>query len=222
MQKSTSNPSVNYATACYRPSSIAKTFKEAVSSLLDYGLRNTSRGSTRLTSRYDGAGSDEGRMLAVSTLPRINHRSKTFRRRPSLKTFESESSLRSTGSIRALDRFVPRRATLDSATECYQISKDPKTLSTDEKLFRNKVVSQDAFNPRRRVTSPIPRANRHIQRRNFSGNRSGSGGGSVLTFQRDPADANGERQVGIPESWSMQTAFCYLWPWFHYRLKCHP
>jgi meiosis-specific APC/C activator protein AMA1 len=117
---------------------------------------------------YDGAGEDEAHIIAITTLPRLNHRSKLFRRRPSLKTFS--------GSIRAPDRFLPRRQTLDSATESFHSNSDPKTLSMDEKLFRNKTASQDAFNPRRRVTSPIPRSSRVMQRRNFSGNRSGSGG----------------------------------------------
>lgn len=118
-------------------------------------------------------------MLAYSTLPRFNHRSKTFRRRPSLKTFDSGSSIRSVGSIRSPDRFLPRRPNTASATESFQTSVDPKSLSTDEKLFRNKDASPDAFNPRRTVTSPVPRAHRPAsrpERRHFSGNRSGSGG----------------------------------------------
>ncbi|KAK0100681.1 hypothetical protein ONS95_007132 [Cadophora gregata] len=40
-----------------------------------------------------------------------------------------------------------------------------------------------------------------MPRRNFSGNRSGSGGGSVLTFQRDPTAVNGERQVSVGTIW---------------------
>jgi hypothetical protein len=88
--------------------------------------------------------------------------------------------LRSTRSIRAPDRYLPKRPNLDSATESFRANKDPGTLSTDEKLLRNKHASLDAFNSRRRVTSPIPQINRPSQRRNFSGNRSGSGGKKYL------------------------------------------
>ena len=116
----------------------------------------------------------------MATLPRSQARCKTssFHRRPSLKrAFESNSSTKSTGSLRSPDRFLPsRRPTLESAVQSFRASKDPQILSTDERLLRNKDASPDAFNPRRRVTSLIPRPNRPLKRRDFSGNRSGGVG----------------------------------------------
>jgi hypothetical protein len=129
--------------------------------------------------RYDGPADDEKLPIVPATLPRLNARSKNtaYFRRPSLKTFDSNSSLNSGGSLRTPDRFVPRRRpALDSAIQSFRANKDPKVLSTEEKLMRHKDVSPDAFNPRRRVSSPIPEANRPISRRNYSGRRSGSGG----------------------------------------------
>ncbi|CZT10126.1 related to meiosis-specific APC/C activator protein AMA1 [Rhynchosporium graminicola] len=149
-------------------------------------------------SQFDGPSDSEKRALAIATLPRINPRTNTFRRRPSLKAFTSSGS---SGSLRAPDRFLQRRQGLDSAVESFRASRDPRTLTTDEKLLRHKDASPDAFNPRRRATTPIPNAIRPPTRRNFSGNRSGSGGGSVLTFQRDPAAPNGERQVSVGTIW---------------------
>jgi meiosis-specific APC/C activator protein AMA1 len=112
-----------------------------------------------------------------------------------LNTFDSNSS--QAGSLRCPDRFVPtRRTALDVATQLFRANKDPATLTTDEKLLRHKDASWDSFNPRRRVTSPIPRANR-LERRNVSRTRSGGGGGSVLTFRQDLPGPNGERQVSL-------------------------
>lgn len=131
------------------------------------------RKSPAIANQYDGPSDTEKRALSISTLPRINPRTSNFRRRPSLKTFASSTS---SGSFRSPDRFLPIRSTLDSAVESFRTSKDPRTLTMDEKLLRHKDASQDAFNPRRRATSPIPSSNRPVPRRNFSGNRSGSGG----------------------------------------------
>ncbi|KAL5323825.1 hypothetical protein ACEPPN_008367 [Leptodophora sp. 'Broadleaf-Isolate-01'] len=156
------------------------------------------RKSPAIANQYDGPSDTEKRALSISTLPRINPRTSNFRRRPSLKTFASSTS---SGSFRSPDRFLPIRSTLDSAVESFRTSKDPRTLTMDEKLLRHKDASQDAFNPRRRATSPIPSSNRPVPRRNFSGNRSGSGGASVLTFQRDPTAVNGERQVSVGTIW---------------------
>lgn len=144
----------------------------------DNGYHKPSRvKSPRTIICYDGAGDDEGRVLSANTLPRLNPCSSTSRQRASLQTFESGSTLRSTGSLKSPDRFLPKRPSLASSTESFRSNKDPKTLSTTEKLVRNKEASPDAFNPRRRVTSPVPQAMRSPpQRRNFSGNRSGSGG----------------------------------------------
>ncbi|KAL2073024.1 hypothetical protein VTL71DRAFT_10348 [Oculimacula yallundae] len=151
-----------------------------------------------LANQFDGPSDTEKRALSISTLPRVNPRTNTYRRRPSLKAFASSGSA---GSLRAPDRFLQRRHGLDSAVESFRTSKDPRTLTTDERLLRHKDASPDAFNPRRRATTPIPNAIRPLPRRNFSGNRSGSGGGSVLTFQRDPTATNGERQVSVGTIW---------------------
>ncbi|KAI9049684.1 hypothetical protein LZ554_005840 [Drepanopeziza brunnea f. sp. 'monogermtubi'] len=156
------------------------------------------RESSALPSQYDGPSDNEKRVHSTATLPRINPRKNVVRRRPSLKALgNSTSSI----SFRSPDRFLPRRPTLESAVESFRTSKDTKALTTDEKLLRHKDASPDAFNPRRRVTSPIPNAARTEPRRNFSGNRSGSGGATVLTFQRDPAATNGERQVSVGTIW---------------------
>jgi hypothetical protein len=135
-----------------------------------------------MSDRYDGPADDEKLPVTPATLPRLNARSKnaTYFRRPSLKTFDSNSCSKSGGSLRTPDRFVPRRRpALDSAIQSFRANKDPKALSTNEKLLRHKDVSPDAFNPRRRVSSPIPQANRPPARRNYSGRRSGSGGMGV-------------------------------------------
>ena len=130
----------------------------------------------RAPSRYDGADEERVGYRSAVTLPRLRPRTNTFHR-PSLRTVRSNLSIASTGSIRAPDRFLPARPSLDSAIQNFRANKDPKTLSSDEKLLRHKDASPDAFNPRRRVSSPIPRANRTVlDRRNVSGRRSGSGG----------------------------------------------
>ena len=146
---------------------------------LDFGDFRVRPASHAISSKYDGSSDEPGVVWGVATLPRLKARSKTtaFRRRPSLNAFESTSSTRSTGSLRSPDRFLPcRRPTLESAVQSFRANKDPHVLSTGEKLLRNKDASPDAFNPRRRVTSPIPRPNTSLTRRNFSGNRSGGGG----------------------------------------------
>ncbi|KAG4430502.1 hypothetical protein IFR05_014007 [Cadophora sp. M221] len=177
-----------------RPSSIKLEILKRKHTIANDVLRK----SPDIVSQYDGPSDTEKRALSISTLPRINPRTSNFRRRPSLKTFASSAS---SSSFRCPDRFLPIRPTLDSAVESFRTSKDPRTLTTDEKLLRHKDASLDAFNPRRRATSPIPSANRPVPRRNFSGNRSGSGGASVLTFQRDPTAVNGERQVSVGTIW---------------------
>ncbi len=129
--------------------------------------------------RYDGPADDEKLPITPATLPRLNARSKNtaYFRRPSLKIFDSNSSLNSGGSLRSPDRFVPRhRSGLNSAIQSFRANKDPKVLSAEEKLMRHKDVSPDAFNPRRRVSSPTPQANRRVARRNYSGRHSRSGG----------------------------------------------
>lgn len=131
--------------------------------------------SSFVKQRYDGP-ADDCQIPAAATLPRVRTRS-VFRRRPQLTTYDSSASQKSLGSIRSPDRFLPaRRSALDFATQTFRANKDPKSLTLDEKLVRNKEASFDAFNPRRSVTSPIPLANRPTARRNVSANRSGGGG----------------------------------------------
>jgi hypothetical protein len=144
-----------------------------------HALQDAFQTTSVMKSRYDGPADDEKLPIVPATLPRLNARSKhtAYFRRPSLKTFDSNSSSNSGGSLRTPDRFVPRRRpALDAAIQSFRANKDPKVLSIEEKLMRHKDVSADAFNPRRRVSSPIPQANRPVPRRNYSGRRSGSGG----------------------------------------------
>jgi meiosis-specific APC/C activator protein AMA1 len=185
-----------------------------------------------MKARYEGPADDEKPPPTPATLPRLNRRSKstTYFRRPSLATFHSNSTSNSGGSLRTPDRFVPRRRpALDSAIQSFRANKEPKALSAEEKLLRHKDVSPDAFNPRRRLSPPIPQANRPIARRNYSGRRSGSGGialelsqmetleawwtnfslgGSVLAFQRDPAGPDGSRQVRVHRVWFLPHPHC--------------
>jgi meiosis-specific APC/C activator protein AMA1 len=144
--------------------------------------------SLSIRQRFDGPSDDRptlqasnlqasGDQLPKSRLP--------TRRRPVLSTCDSNSSQQS-GALRRPDRFVPTRSSssLDLATQTFRANKDPASLTPDEKLLRNKCASWDSFNPRRRVTSPIPRALRPTERRNVSGNRSGGGGKfAVFSFQ---------------------------------------
>lgn len=149
--------------------------------LLDV-FKETSRKFSELTGIFDGPVDDDKPLPTPVTLPRLNPRSKNteYFRRPSLKTFDFNSTSKSGSSLRSPDRFVPRRRPdLDSVVQSFRANKEPKALSTEEKLLRHKDVSPDAFNPRRRISSPIPQANRPISRRNYSGRRSGSGGMSL-------------------------------------------
>jgi meiosis-specific APC/C activator protein AMA1 len=141
-------------------------------------FQDASRKCSKLTGIFDGPADDDKPLPAAATLPRHNPRSQnTYFRRPSLKIFDSNSTSNSRGSLRSPDRFVPRRRPdLDSVIQSFRANKEPNALSTEEKLLRHKDVSPDAFNPRRRISSPIPQANRPISRRNYSGRRSGSGG----------------------------------------------
>ena len=162
--------------------------------------------TVKFRGRYDGPDdAPPGRPepeVGVSTPP---HRrlETSMCRRPSLKVLHSSSS-KSTSSLRFPDRFLPRRTTLDSAAQSYRVNKDPEKLSSSEKLLRNNEASLDAFNPRRRVTSPIPPPNGSPVlpvRRNFTATR--GGGASALTFQRDPVPANGERHVSVGTVWTV-------------------
>lgn len=109
-----------------------------------------------------------------------NRSTSSERLRPALKKFQSSDSVRSSGSLRSLDRFLPRRPTSNSAGTSFRSNKDPHTLSPEEKLLRHSGASTDVFSPRRRANSPIPQmTNLVAARRNVSANRSG---GMVMDF----------------------------------------
>lgn len=128
-----------------------------------------------LKSRFDGS-SDVGPVAL--TLPHRANRSSSseYRPRSTLKKFQSSDSVRSSGSLRSLDRFLPRRSTVNSASTSFRANKDPQSLCPDEKLLRHGGASADAFNPRRRATSPSPQPTHLTARRNISANRSGGAG----------------------------------------------
>lgn len=163
-----------------------------------------------LKSRFDGS-SDVGPV--ASTIPHKPNRTSSSEHHPrsTLKKFQSSDSVRSSGSLRSLDRFLPRRSTVNSASTSFRANKDPQSLSPEEKLLRHSGASIDAFSPRRRATSPSPQPSRLSARRNISANRSGGAGtglifkfhgpisdvfvgASILTFQREPSNTT-DRQV---------------------------
>jgi meiosis-specific APC/C activator protein AMA1 len=132
------------------------------------------------------------------------------RGRPVLRSHESSSSSRSAGSITSPDRFLPsRRPALNASTESFRINKDVNNLTTEEKLLRHSGASHDAFNPRRRITAPVPSAINPPQRISSASRHGGTAftmpfipsltlpGASILTFQRDPSSSAGQRQVRI-------------------------
>ena len=138
--------------------------------------------SPLLKKRSNSSEEESSSLSGAYTLPCRNLRSEASgaRRRPSIKRFETNGGTKSYGSLKSLDRFVPRRRlTLDLFVESFRANKDPKNLSPDEKLLRNNKATPDAFNPRRSVTSsptPVPLQNRPLGRRHASANRSGGAG----------------------------------------------
>jgi hypothetical protein len=166
--------------------------------------------TTRCGGRYDGPNdeleaeraADRKRSVdTASTLPTRRPKTSTFRR-PAFNIFQRNPSGRNTSSIKSPDRFLPRRPALGSVSQSYRINKDPHSLSNAEKLIRNSDASPDAFNPRRRVTSPIPFAHYPLPRRNLTMQRNG-GGASVLALQRDPQITSGERTISIGTVWTV-------------------
>lgn len=95
---------------------------------------------------------------------------------PSLKGLRSSDSVRSSCSLKSLDRFLPRRPALNSAATNFRANKDPQSLSPEERLLRHSGASSDPFNRRRRATSPTPQSSNPTARRNTSTNRSGGAG----------------------------------------------
>ncbi|KAJ8059812.1 hypothetical protein OCU04_011443 [Sclerotinia nivalis] len=180
---------------------------------MDHKLSTTAPNSLR----FDGA-SDSPRTpmtSSSSTLPRFNIKSRptlsnTLRARTSVDSTQTRKSL---SSLHSPDRFLPVLKRSDSAAQSFRANKDPGTLSPYERLMRNSSASLDAFNPRRRATSPIPLASRPDSRRIVSANRgrgkqyltaisdpcsNHSTGATALTFQRNaPTTPNGERQVRL-------------------------
>lgn len=136
-----------------------------------------------ITNRFDGA-FEETRPTTPATLPRVKSRlsSRGYARRPSLSTFGSAQTLPRTNSSTSPDRFVPARRPGLSTTQSYRSNRDPQSLSKDERLLRNQDATPDAFNPRRRVTSPLPPTPPPNPRRVFSATRSGGGGISNFDY----------------------------------------
>ena len=126
-------------------------------------------------SRLDGS-SDVGPVASTNARRTNRSCSSEGRPRPSLKKFQSSDSVRSSGSLRSLDRFLPQRPTSNSAGTSFRANKDPQTLSPEEKLLRHSGASVDAFSPRRRATSPSPQTTHLTSRRNTSTDRSGGAG----------------------------------------------
>ncbi|RAL65329.1 hypothetical protein DID88_000897 [Monilinia fructigena] len=156
--------------------------------------------------RFDGTSDNPRTPLTSSsaTLPRFNHKS-----RPTLSnTLRARTSIDSTptrklaSSLHSPDRYLPVLKRSNSSAQSFRANKDPGTLSAYERLMRNSSASLDAFNPRRRATSPIPLASRPDSRRIVSTNR--GRGATALTFQRSaPTTPNGERQVSVGTVWSV-------------------
>ncbi|KAG4029323.1 hypothetical protein MFRU_016g00780 [Monilinia fructicola] len=156
--------------------------------------------------RFDGTSDSPRTPLTSSsaTLPRSNHKSRpvlsnTLRARTSI---DSTPTRKSTSSLHSPDRFLPVLKRSNSSAQSFRANKDPGTLSAYERLMRHSSASLDAFNPRRRATSPIPLASRPDSRRIVSANR--GRGATALTFQRSaPTTPNGERQVSVGTVWAV-------------------
>lgn len=144
-----------------------------------------------------------GWLSGAATLPRLNSRSSgirsdPFRRRPALFSFNTGSSIRS--NIRSPDRFLPTRRSAGSATQNFHANKDPKKLSPSEKLIRQNTASEDAFNPRRRVTTPVElSASRPIQG-TFSG--ANATDPSAVDARREVSQGS-ERQLSYGTVWTV-------------------
>lgn len=138
-------------------------------------FQDQNRSITITKARFDGS-SDLN--PAASTIPRLTHHRSGSSERPvpTLKKFQSSDSVRSSASLRSLDRFLPRRPASNCAGTSFRANKDSQTLSPDEKLLRHSGASVDAFSPRRRATSPTPQSTHTAARRDISANRSGGAG----------------------------------------------
>ena len=161
--------------------------------------------TVRFTGRFDGPSETHTEhsqsASGASTLPCRRPKASP---RPSLNVLKSGTSSRSTSSVKSPDRFLPQRPVVSSASQSYRVNKDPESLSSHEKLLRNNEASPDAFSTRRSVTAPVPPPNGLVVfpvRRNITANR--GGGASVLTLQRDPPSANGERNVSVGTVWTV-------------------
>ncbi|KAF7905322.1 uncharacterized protein EAF01_005843 [Botrytis porri] len=125
--------------------------------------------------RFDGSSDSPKTPItsSSSTLPRPNIKSRptlsnTLRARTSV---DSTPTRKSASSLHSPDRFLPVLKGSDSAAQTFRANKDPGSLSPYERLMRHNSASLDAFNPRRRATSPIPLASRPDSRRIVSANR---------------------------------------------------
>ncbi|KAF7882565.1 uncharacterized protein EAF02_005928 [Botrytis sinoallii] len=169
---------------------------------IDQNLSNIAPNSLR----FDGS-SDSPKIPTTSsssTVPRPNTKSRpalsnTLRARTSV---DSTPTRKSASSLHSPDRFLPVLKRSDSATQSFRANKDPGSLSPYERLMRHSSASLDAFNPRRRATSPIPLASRPDSRRIVSANR--GRGATALIFQRSaPTTPFGERQVSVGTVWAV-------------------
>ncbi|KAL3425457.1 WD repeat domain-containing protein [Phlyctema vagabunda] len=157
------------------------------------------------STQLDGPSDEYKSTPKPMTLPRFSSRLnidiKSPRRRPALKNFASDSNITSNRSTRSPDRFVPNRGTnIQSSTQSLKTSKEITRLTKDEKILRHNGASHDAFQGRRRATSPIPFSSRPPCRRNPSGNGVAP---SVLTVHRDPTAPPGERRISVGTIWSV-------------------
>ena len=114
------------------------------------------------------------------TNPFVNPRN--YRKRPSLPQCNTESSIKSTGSSRAPDRFIPPRRSPDTVIQNFRANKDPYKLSPPERLARRNSASPDAFYRRRIASSPIPSLNRPHIDHTSSISRGGGSSTSHPTF----------------------------------------
>lgn len=144
--------------------------------------------------KSQGDGGFDDATVGSSTLPRTKKSGGNGKvhKRPSLRSFDTGSSI--SGPYKSRDRFLPvRRSSLEPAIQSFRINKNPLVLSMEEKLHRNPLVSSDSFGPQRRVVTAPSTTNSPLA----NAGRSGGGGASLLSFQRDTSGPESERQVDM-------------------------
>ncbi|TQS37952.1 hypothetical protein Golomagni_01553 [Golovinomyces magnicellulatus] len=98
------------------------------------------------------------------------------------------------------DRFLPRRKGSTSAIESFRANKDPKLMSSDERLSRNQFSNIDAFGFKRVSLLSTATSVNSSPGRIVSVSRDLSGG-SLLALQSNTSAGNGERQASIGTVW---------------------